>query len=160
GECLDAPEPGTGDPETPIQTEADWQQARDMAERVAVSQGKMPGGLRRLLGEASRARADWRAITRRFITQACAADYSWTRPNRRYLSQGFILPTLPPPQCGRLALGFDTSGSVDAVTMRQMIGEVNAIAQEVQPAGIDMYYFHSEMWRHDAFEAGETVTLP
>jgi len=164
GECRDAPPPAapgaeTGDDPTPVQTEADWAVARDMAERIAISQGNMPGGLRKLLGEAKRAKVDWRAALRNYVQQACAADYTWQRPNKRYTSHGYFLPSLHTPMCGRIVVGFDTSGSVDAVTMRQMIGEVNSIAQDVQPAGIDVRYFHTSNYLTDTFERGEEVVV-
>jgi len=163
GECRDAPEPGEAsgadNTETPVQTEADWQQARDMAEQVAASRGNMPGGLRKLLGEAKRARVDWRAVLRRYVQQACAADYSWTRPNRRYIGEGYVFPSLHTPVCGRIVVGVDTSSSIDDVLLQQFAGELRSIAQEVSPESVEVLYCHTHVYRREEFPRGEDVTI-
>jgi predicted metal-dependent peptidase len=153
GEVRDAP---TG---ADAPSESDWQEHARQAEKIAQAHGKLPGGMSRGLGQAAAPKTDWRSALRRFVQESCKADYSWSRPNVRYLSAGFYLPSLHAVQCGRIAVGVDTSGSIDDVLLAQFGAELQAIAEDVQPASVDVVYCDSEVNHAETFERGDVITL-
>jgi predicted metal-dependent peptidase len=163
GEVRDAPPPAPAtdqaDGVAPDLTESDWAEAVQIAQQVAKQQGKLPGGLRRELKRALRVPVDWRAVLLRWLQEQTAADYSWNHPNRRYARFGYVLPSLHSVDCGRLAVFIDTSGSVDDVVLGQFGEQLSAVAAAVQPSALDVYYFHTAVYRRETFLRGEDVVL-
>jgi predicted metal-dependent peptidase len=162
GEVRDAPSPATepGDADgDPKPTEADWTQARDMAERVAIGQGKMPGGLRRTIAGAAHQTTDWTSVLLRYAQEQCTADYSWSYPNRRYTGHGIYLPGLRSKRCGRIAVGVDTSGSIDEVLLAQFGAAIQAIVDAVEPTAVDVFYCDAAVNHTVTFEPGDPIVL-
>lgn len=158
GEVRDAPKgAGEGEGETP--TEEDWKQATVQAAMAASARGKLPLGAERLLKQANKSAVDWRSALRRFAQERARADYSWRRPNQRYMPSGVYLPSLCNEEVGMLAIGVDTSGSVDAVLLSQFEAEIQAIADEVRPSTIRVLYCDAKVHRQEEFERGEPVKL-
>lgn len=98
------------------------------AAQAAKIAGKLPGDLARMVAATITPKVDWRAVLREFVETSSRSDYTWTRPNRRYLSAGFYLPSLDAiDQIGRVVVAVDTSGSVGDDDLRQFAGEISAI---------------------------------
>jgi len=150
---------GCRDAEGDGPSEADWQQAKEQAINSAAAQGKLPESLRRLIGDATKAKVDWRSLLRRYIQDVCKSDYSWRRPNRRYIGSGLYLPVLHAETVGRIAVAVDTSGSVDDVLLAQFAGEIQAICAEVQPAAVEVIYCDAAVNHTDTYERGETPDI-
>lgn len=155
GEVRDAP--GPEDPGAP--TEAEWKQAVQQAANVAKARGSLPGALERFAKEAAEPRVDWRSVLHRFAQSVARDDYTWRAPSARYLARGLYLPALRSEAMGRIAVAVDTSGSVDEVQLSQFAAEINAIAAELQPQGIDVLYCDRRINRRASFDAGEPVEL-
>jgi len=153
GEVRDAPS------ESDAPSEAEWNQTVEQATRICQAQGSLPGGMARALADAKAPAVDWRAALRRYVQETCTADYTWTRPNKSYLAGGLFLPSLRAERCGRIVVAIDTSGSVDAVLLAQFGAELQTIADEVNPAAIDVIYCDSEVQHVDHFEAGDPITI-
>jgi len=151
GEVRDAPAEGDAP------TESDWQQATQQSLNAAKAQGKLPSNLARQLIDAVKPRVDWRSLLRRFVQEVVKADYSWSRPNVRYIPSGLYLPSLHSIACGRIAVGIDTSGSIDSVLLAQFVAEVQAIASELQPSSVDVIYCDAAINRVDTFARGELI---
>jgi len=97
-------------------------------------------------------------VLRRFVSETCHSDYNWTRPSARHCAAGLYLPSLHSETVGPLAVVVDTSGSIDAVTLSQMVAEVQAIADEVEPARVHVLSCDSRVRSIETFEQGEPIT--
>ncbi len=157
GEVLDAP--ATDEDGNAAPTAADWQQIAAQAVQAAKVRGKLPASLARTFGTLVQPIVDWRSLLRRFVTETTTSDYSWSQPNRRYLHVPLYLPQLHAHACGPIAIAIDTSGSIDDTLLRQFASEVNAIAQDLQPARVDLLWCDARLHRVDTFERGEAVTF-
>jgi predicted metal-dependent peptidase len=155
GEVRDAPADATED----SNTEPEWREAVQQAAAAARARGALPAGLGRFVKQAVKPRVDWRSALRRFVQQAAQADYAWTRPNTRYLARRLYLPSLRSEQLGAIAVIVDTSGSIDDVTLAKFAAEINAIADELQPARIHVVYADAAVNAAETFEQGEPVEL-
>lgn len=80
--------------------------------QIAKMQGKLPAEMARLLAALIEPQVDWRSEIINFTQQTSKEDYTFKRPNRRFLSNGFVLPTLHSEELGTLVFAGDTSGSV------------------------------------------------
>jgi Uncharacterized protein conserved in bacteria len=158
GEVRDAPA-ACADPEETPASEADWQQAVQQAAVLAKGQGTMPGALKRFAKVASESRIDWRSAMRRFAQEVARADYSFARPNVRYVAGGMYLPSLHSTEIGVIAVGVDTSGSVDQTLLDQFASEIRTIADEIHPRQIRVLYCDSKVQSEEIFEHDDEIVL-
>ena len=149
GEVRDAP--------AAAPSEDQWQQAVQQAATAAKGRGLLGGDLRRQVEQILQPRVDWRAVLRRFIDSAARADYTWTQPSPRYIASGLYLPSLQSNEMGALAVAVDTSGSVDQVTLAQLVAEVQSIADELQPSRVHVLSCDTRVRSIDTYERGEQI---
>ena len=139
--------------------QAEWAQRVKQAAASAQAYGKLPAGCERFIDQATRPRVDWRSVMRQFVQASTREDYSWTRPNRRFLSQGYYLPSLHSERVGPVAVAIDTSGSIDSVTLNQFAAELRAIVEDVRPIRTHVLYADAAVHHIDTFEADDAITM-
>ena len=142
GEVMDAGahadrDAGTG--EAPVDTndeEQAWDEAMHQALNLAKAQGKTPDSVEETIRGAHRSTLDWRALLRRYMTEAACRDYSWSVPNRRFIDSGLYLPSIRSEGIDTVAVIIDTSGSVDTDALASFWTEVREIASEIRPDSV------------------------
>lgn len=139
--------------------EDEWKVAVTQAATVAKMRGQLPASLARLVGELLEPKVPWRQVLREFIRQQARDDYSWRKPNRRYLPQGVVLPSLHSERMGRLAIGVDTSGSIDDRTLSEFAAEIQAALDECQPEAVEVIYCDARVNGIEEFQPGDVVRL-
>jgi predicted metal-dependent peptidase len=158
----------------------DWADAKNMSEEEkkelereidqAIRQGMMArqkfagngeGGLDRELAELLEPKVNWREVLRDFVKSTCNAKdaSSWRRVNRRFLSTGMYMPTLIGEKVGHLVIAVDTSGSVGDDELSEFLSEVKGIAEEVNPACVDLLYWGSSVVQHETYGDGEAANI-
>ena len=97
------------DPEEAKQLERDIDEA---IRQGALAAGKLGSGGDRDLEALLQAKVDWREVLREFISTTCVGnDYStWRRPNRRFVSSGYYMPSGVSESVGELVIAIDMSG--------------------------------------------------
>ena len=126
-------------------SETDWKVAAEQAARVAKAAGKMSGSLERTLQNARKSIVDWRQELREFIEQTVPSDYSWQSPNRRYIQYNVYLPSVTKEGFGTLAIGIDTSGSIDERVLSIFAAELNSICSDLKPEKVVILYCDAEV---------------
>lgn len=156
GEVRDAP---TGQDEngTPAPTEGEWKQRTAEALQAAKMAGNLPAGLSRMVESALDKRIDVRSLLLRFMTERTRSDYSWNQPNTRYIAQGLYLPALHSIAMGEVAIMVDTSGSVNSVTLQYVRGILQDVLDEVNPAGMTVYFVDTKIQGTQRMERGEPL---
>lgn len=142
GEVRDAPNPNGTGPASPselAQGVENWKVATAQAAQQARGMGRLPAGLERLVESILAPRVDWRAVLRRFVSQAAKSDYSWSRPNRRHVARGIYLPSLRSEELGPLVIAVDTSGSIGGEEVAQFAAEASAILEEFRTTATVIY---------------------
>jgi len=171
---------GSGDGEGEGFDDHDWQDAKDMTEEEkkelereidqAIRQGVMAqqkiagsgaGGLDRELADLLEPKVNWREVLRDFVKSICNSKdaSSWRRVNRRFLSTGVYMPTLIGEKVGHLVIAIDTSGSVGDEELGEFLSEVKGIAEEVNPACVDLLYWGSSVVGHETYGDGEAANI-
>ena len=161
GEVMDSP--GCGDDETgagraPADVSADeqaWDEAMHQALNLAKAQGKAPGAVEETVRDAHRSTLDWRALLRRYMTDAAKSDYSWSVPNRRFIDSGLYLPSIRSEGMGTLAVIIDTSGSVDSNALAAFWSEVREVAAEIEPERIVLLQVDAAVQDEEHYAPGE-----
>jgi predicted metal-dependent peptidase len=157
GELRDAPNGPDADGE-PAPSEQEWKQKAASAMQQAKMAGKMPGGLQRSVQDALKTKVDLRSLLLRFFSERTNSDYTWSRPNARYISSGLYLPALESRELGEIAIGIDTSGSVNEISLQYARAIVESVFDELSPAAVSVFYFDTEVSHIDRFSRGESLT--
>jgi predicted metal-dependent peptidase len=158
----------------------DWNGAKEMTEQEkkelereidqAIRQGimarnKVAGtgadGTDRELAELLEPKVNWREVLRDFVKATCNAKdaSSWRKVNRRFLSTGTYMPSLIGEKVGHLVVAVDTSGSVGNDELAEFLSEVKGIAEEVNPACVDLLYWGSSVVAHETYGDGEASNI-
>lgn len=162
------PDDGGGDPQDEVRDTApddaerknmamDWQIAVGQAAQAAKSQSKLPKGLERLVGDLTNPKVPWREVLQRFITQISKDDYTWSRPNKKFLSQGWYMPSLYSESMGEIAVAIDTSGSIDEPTLNAFGSEIKAIVAQTRPTNVVVIYCDADVNHVDEYKPGEDM---
>lgn len=138
--------------------------ARDIDNAVrqgALLAGKVGSGGNRDIDELLKAQIDWREALREFVQSTCAgSDYAtWRKPNRRYLSSGYYLPSSVSEQVGELVIAIDMSASIGSREVSQFLGEVKAICDTVHPEQVRLLYWDTEVCADEVYDRGQLESL-
>ena len=140
--------------------------ARDIDEAIrqgALVAGKIGDGSERdRFGDLLEAQVDWREVLREFIQTTCAgSDYgTWSRPNRRYLSSGYYMPSGINDQVGELVVAIDTSGSIGQRELTLFMSEIHQICQTLNPERIRVLYWDTKVRGNETYDTHELDELP
>lgn len=104
--------------------DGEWTVRIRSALAMAKSRGSITAGLEDRIDALLNPELPWHQLLRRWLTDRARANYTYAPPNRRYLQQGLVLPTLSSQTLGKVAIGFDTSGSMDLDEMRRGLAEI------------------------------------
>ncbi len=129
----DAPDSGGAAPPPPAAEEQAWDEAMHQALNLARAEGKLPGAVAETVEDAHRGLVDWRTALRRYMIDACRADYTWSRPNRRFIDSGLYLPSIHSDGMHSIAVFIDTSGSLRPDTLAAFWGAIRDLATEIRP---------------------------
>lgn len=154
GEVFDAPADVSVE-----EIEAEIKQKVVQAAHSARAQGKLPGNMESMIDDLLKPVVDWKSKLREHFERVFPSDYSWMRPNRRYVHQGLYLPGVEKDGTGHIVVGVDTSSSVSDDEIKQFIGEINSICEDVVPEKVTVIYCHTDVWAVDEFEADEDFTV-
>lgn len=126
GEVRDCPVAMTEDEKA--QNQQEWQIAVAQAAQAAEGCGQMDGNLRELVASMLDPKVPWQEVLQRFVEQSSNPDdYSFSRPNVRYGSSVFIMPSLCSRQLPPIDIWVDTSGSISTDDKKQFVAEINDI---------------------------------
>ena len=130
---------------------------RDIDEAIrqgALIAGKVGSGGDCDLAELLEPQIDWREILREFIQTTCVGkDYStWQRPNRRYISSGYYMPSGISEQIGELVIAVDTSGSIGQLELTAFMSEIKAICDTVHPEAVRLLYWDTKICQDEKYD--------
>jgi predicted metal-dependent peptidase len=138
--------------------------ARDIDEAIrqgALAAGKLGSGGDRMFEDLLQTKIDWREVLREFISTTCQGnDYStWRRPNRRFVSSGYYMPSGVSEQVGELVIAIDTSGSIGSRELSKFLGEVKGICDQVKPDVVRLLYWDTEVCADEKYTGTEVENL-
>jgi predicted metal-dependent peptidase len=130
--------------------------------KEGIHQGSMQAGLtgsggNRLLDKLARPKVNWRLIMRDFVTEVMSGgDWkSFRRPNRRFQSQGYILPSSYTDKVGEIVNANDMSASISDREVSVMIGEQAKLCEMVKPTKVHCIYWDTEVCSHEEYGEDE-----
>jgi predicted metal-dependent peptidase len=139
------------------------QLARDLDEAIrqgALAAGKLGSGGDRMFEDLLKTKIDWREVLREFISTTCTgSDYStWRRPNRRFVSSGYYMPSGVSERVGELVIAADMSGSMTSALPR-LFAEIKGICDQVKPDVVRLLYWDTEVCADEKYVGAEVENL-
>jgi predicted metal-dependent peptidase len=152
--------------------EHDWESADEMSEdekqtlarevdqalrQGALLAGKLNGNVPREITEAMEAKVNWKEVLADFVNAICndKDNSTWRRPSRRWVDQGVYMPSAIGEAVGRIVVAIDMSGSIGQAEVGQFLGELLSVCNHVQPEGIDLMYWDTEICAHEKYDRGD-----
>lgn len=165
---------GQGEGETGID-DHDWEGAQDMSpdegkelareideaiRQGALTAGKLGSGGDRMFEDLLQTKVDWREVLREFIATTCQGnDYStWRRPNRRFVSSGYYMPSGVSESVDELVIAADMSGSMTSALPR-LFAEIKGICEQVKPKVVRLLYWDTEVCADEKYMDGEVENI-
>lgn len=124
------------------------------AAQVAKAMGKLPAYIEKELAGMLDPVVAWEQELAEFLTEVSRNDYTFARPNRRFVYEDLYLPSAYSQDAmGRLAVVFDTSGSVSMEELTRFASETVGAIEGVLPLALDIIYCDMSVQHVDSFDA-------
>lgn len=129
-----------------------------MAVQQSKNVGQLPSDIKQIITEMERSQVDWSSVIRRVVGGDQPEDYTYRRPNRRALHcMDIYNPSTLKSSCGDVAVWVDTSGSVSDKEKQHALGELNAIAEDMQPNSVTIFYGDADVKNIERYERGDII---
>lgn len=127
----------------------------------SILAGKMKGNVPRGINELLHPKVDWKEALREFVKAHTKGldESTWRRPHRKYLGVDLIMPSTIGFKAERVAIGTDTSGSIDGAILGRFLGEAKLVCDDVEPEIVDMIYWDSHVASHEIYQGAEVSNL-
>ena len=152
-------EDGEGTASDQAQQAAEWKVKVAQAAQAAKMMGKLSAGMERLVDGILNPTVDWRDVLQKFVVKHKTEERSFARPNRRFLSQGFYMPSRSGERMGPIAFLVDCSGSIGDDILAQMAAEVRTVHEDLRPEKLHVIYFDAAVTHYDCFLPDDTVSI-
>jgi predicted metal-dependent peptidase len=117
----------------------------------SVGAGNVPKGIKRLIGDLTAPRMNWRELLRQQIESTIKSDFSWMRPSRRGWHMDAILPGMKPQETIDICVAIDTSGSISDEMLRDFLSEIQGIMTQYDDFEITVWTFDTRVYNPETF---------
>ena len=126
----------------------------------SVGAGNVPGDIRRMIGELTEPKMDWRQMIRVSLESNLVSDFTFLRPNRKSQFSNVILPGMKRDQQINICIALDVSGSISDVDTRDFLSEVQGIMDQFESYRIRIWCFDTQISGYDEFTSddGRSIT--
>lgn len=115
------------------------------AAAVAKACGKMPASLQRFVDSILNPQIPWGDHLRDLIEMEAFNDFDWEQADQRYLHTGFYLPSIHNMEMGKIAVSFDTSGSMGDKDLAHGCAEISGILNQLHPEQVAVIYTDADV---------------
>jgi predicted metal-dependent peptidase len=122
--------------------------------------GNIPGDIKRMIGELTEPKMDWRQMIRLSLESNLVSDFTFMRPNRKSQFANVVLPGMKKDQQIDIAIALDVSGSISMEDSTAFLSEVQGIMDQFESYKIRVWCFDTEVSGYDEFsdDDGRSIT--
>lgn len=122
--------------------------------------GNIPGDIKRMIGELTEPKMDWRQMIRVSLESNLVSDFTFMRPNRKSQFANVVLPGMKRDQQIDIAIAIDVSGSISMSDATAFLSEVQGIMDQFESYKIRIWCFDTEVSGYDEYthEDGRSIT--
>ena len=137
--------------------EANTDRMMKVAAETAKAMGKLPSGMKDIIGELLQPKVCWRDALRLHVQGQVPEDFSYRRPNRRRIGEGLYMPSVHKVSAGPVIAGLDTSGSVSNDELQAFMSELGAILEECSPESLTICEIDADIQNIRTFYPGDSL---
>lgn len=126
---------------------------------ASVGAGNIPGEIKRMIGELTEPKMDWRQMIRVSLESTLVSDFTFMRPNRKSQFSNVVLPGMLRDQQIDICIGIDVSGSISQVDATDFLSEVQGIMDQFEQYRIRVWCFDTEVSGYDEFTSDDGRTI-
>ncbi len=127
-----------------------WQGNIAEAAQYAKAQGKLPGGMNRIVNDILKPQVVWKQLLMKFLRPHIQpVDWTYQRPSKKSQVLGVFLPNVIREHC-EVEVIVDTSGSVSAKELKEFVSEIVGIAKSMQHIKMGVTFVDSKI--HTRYE--------
>ncbi len=123
-----------------------WRERLARAAAAAKMRGKLPGKVQNLISDLFEPKLNWKIILQDLILSMTRNDFRLLPPVKKHLWRGMYLPSTY-GQSLKLAIGIDTSSSVNNKQFQRFLAELRGIAQQFST--YELYLFFCDTQIHN-----------
>lgn len=142
--------PGPLSPEERKKLQDELKEAMIQAAQGAGA-GNVPAEIQRIINQLTEPKMNWREYIRTSIESNIKNDFTFQRPNRKGWHTGAVLPGMDRDEEIDIALGIDTSGSIDQRMLTDFVSEVAGIMEQFGQYRIRIWQFDTRVYSADDF---------
>lgn len=116
-----------------------------------VGIGNVPGNIKRLIGELTEPKMDWRELLNAFIESQVKSDYSYMKLGRRSFSSDIVFPSMKREPKIQVTLALDMSGSIGAQEIKEFFSEVKGIVEQHASYEIGVCCWDTRVYNYQSF---------
>lgn len=126
----------------------------------SVGAGNVPADIRRMIGELTEPKMDWRQMIRVTLESNLTSDFTFMTPNRKSQFNTVVLPGMLRDQQIDIAIALDVSGSISDTDTRDFLSEVQGIMDQFESYNIHIWCFDTRVSGYDIFtdDDGRSIT--
>lgn len=126
----------------------------------SVGAGNIPGDIKRMIGELTEPKMDWRQMIRVSLESNLTSDFTFMRPNRKSQFSNVILPGMLRDQQINICIALDVSGSISYDDTKDFLSEVQGIMDQFESYKIRIWCFDTQVSGYDEFthDDGRSIT--
>lgn len=121
--------------------------AAKVAESADGSAGNVPGGVKKLIDEWTDSKIDWREYLNSVVQSTLKSDYTWMRQSRKSVSTNYYLPAMDNDNMVSVDMAIDTSGSMSAQMLKDILGEVKGIMEQFADFRLRVWCFDTQTYK-------------
>jgi predicted metal-dependent peptidase len=143
-----------GEPElssSEIQSIKDEMREAVLSAAQQVGIGNVPGQIKRLIGDLTEPKMDWRQLLTQYIESQVKSDYTYMRIGRRSFSSDCIFPSMKKEPRVQVTLVCDTSGSITNADLKDFFSEVLGIMESHSSFEIGIICFDTKTYNYKVF---------
>jgi len=126
---------------------------------ASVGAGNIPGEIKRMIGELTEPKMDWRQMIRVSLESTLVSDFTFMRPNRKSQFSNVILPGMLRDQQIDICIALDVSGSISQQDATDFLSEVQGIMDQFEQYRIRVWCFDTEVSGYDEFTSDDGRTI-
>jgi predicted metal-dependent peptidase len=108
-----------------------WKDRLLKAAHEARKRGNLPGQVKSMIDDLIEPKLDWKIILRDKVISTVKNDFRFFPPAKKYLWQGIYLPSSHGERL-EVAIGVDTSGSVDKKQFQEFMAKMRGITEQFE----------------------------
>ena len=117
----------------------------------AAGADKTPGSVKRMIQELTDPQMDWRDLLDMQIQSIIKSDYTWSRQSRKSQSSGYYLPAQKNDVRIEVSIAIDTSGSMGADMLKDLLSEVKGIMEQFPDFILNLWCFDTSVHNFQSF---------